>query len=298
MKSLRELISYKKIKCLNPEHQDSRPSMFVYDNNLFCFSCGYYVHYDDVITLINKGEIANGSGVIDYNNCSSGARVQGSYNRSAVSILPGTVSKHAREYHSVLKQDRRAFEYLVRDRGISEEVIESSLLGYTGSCYTFPVYDNLHRCVNIRYRSGPDLDKWYGGISGCNEPRLYGASELKEPRIVISEGELDVLLLISNSINAITITNGVRNFARVPKLLGDWRGRVIFCGDQDASGLTATYKLARNLLATHEYLINICSFNSKDITEYWQNGGDVKEVINYAASINSMKDLQEFYDNT
>lgn len=39
-----------KIKCLNPKHKDDTPSMEVYPDWLHCFSCGYRVRSDGVIS--------------------------------------------------------------------------------------------------------------------------------------------------------------------------------------------------------------------------------------------------------
>lgn len=42
VKNLIEIKPNKHARCINPEHDDKNPSMAVYDDHVYCFSCGYH----------------------------------------------------------------------------------------------------------------------------------------------------------------------------------------------------------------------------------------------------------------
>jgi len=42
IKNLIEIKPNKHARCINPEHDDKNPSMAVYDDHVYCFSCGYH----------------------------------------------------------------------------------------------------------------------------------------------------------------------------------------------------------------------------------------------------------------
>jgi putative DNA primase/helicase len=123
-----------KISCLNPNHEDTDPSMHIYDDHLYCFSCGKYL---DIISL-----------VMECNNCSFKESLEWIANHAGVPspILDPEAEKvylerrninetYERIFQDSLEHSNEAEEYL-NDRGVPMDTSHGKV-GYLPSDY-FP----------------------------------------------------------------------------------------------------------------------------------------------------------------
>lgn len=119
--------------------------------------------------------------------------------------------------------------WLENERGLSKEVIDDAKLGWNGKEITIPVYDDSGKALFVKKRRSPlneDKSKPKYTYTKGSKASLYGAKLLKDTTfIVITEGELDALLLHSCGVPAVSSTGGAGTFKE------DW-GEV-FAGIQD-----------------------------------------------------------------
>ena len=104
-----------------------------------------------------------------------------------------------------------ARRYLRQHRMIERRVIERYRIGLESPRYTLPIpekgrYVDIRRWLRPEKREDtPKILSWKTGYGGA---RLYPEDQLQEPAVVLCEGELDALALISCGIPAITLTSG------------------------------------------------------------------------------------------
>jgi hypothetical protein len=109
-----------------------------------------------------------------------------------------------------------ALEYLLNERGLTEEVIARYELGYDGRAFTLPVYSiRGHRLVNLRRRAWPELfpgGAKYQGLRGRNKRNggvsLYPALP-RRGALLLCGGELDALVAHVHGLPGIACTAGV-----------------------------------------------------------------------------------------
>ncbi|MDQ3670176.1 MAG: toprim domain-containing protein [Actinomycetota bacterium] len=110
-------------------------------------------------------------------------------------------------WHERLKGDRSAYAYLTGKRGLKDETIERSQLGYDGEAIVLPVFDGHGEIVSYRRRfwphqTGPKI------VGPRGHPaRLYPGPPAAEA-FVLAEGELDTLLALQHGLLAVTGTAG------------------------------------------------------------------------------------------
>jgi DNA primase len=153
-------------------------------------------------------------------------------------------------------------EYL-HTRGISDEIIKSSELGY-GLFYgrwwiTIPIKDIDGNYVFFKLRQDPRHGKgkmtWPNGI----EAQIYDWNSLlfSEKKLVICEGETDALLLKSKGVPCITNTHGANT------VKNEWMEHFkkdteyYICYDNDIAGRNGAQKMSSALLKHGCYKINI-----------------------------------------
>ena len=119
--------------------------------------------------------------------------------------------------HRQLPNDIREYLY---NRGITDDTIERYKIGY-GHFYgknwiTIPIKDKSGNYIFLKLREDPSTGDNKSTYPKGNKAQIYGWEILKKnPKyIVICEGELDRLLLLSKKLNAITSTHGANTFKR------------------------------------------------------------------------------------
>lgn len=188
-------------------------------------------------------------------------------------------------------------DFLYR-RGITPDVLErfSVTIGThpdLGECIRIPFSD-----THAKYRRDPnDLRKPKYLYDAGGKVTLYGYPQLitkrvadsinaavaevdYKPTVVITEGELDTLVLWSQNIPAVSSTGGAMSWQE------DWSNdledyQVYLCFDNDDAGAHGMVKVLKSI--PHASVILIPEQpNVKDISDYVARGGDFKALMDTA----------------
>lgn len=173
-------------------------------------------------------------------------------------------------------------EYLHR-RGLSDAVIDTYKLGY-GTFYrkpwiTIPIKDAFGNWAFFKLRQDPaygnDKITYPKGI----EAQIYGWEMLADGAtgpLVVCEGELDRLLLITNGVKAITSTHGAGTFKEewAEKLIKNQTIKPLYiCFDNDEAGRKGAERVAKMVEngGNETYVITLPSEvgDGGDITDYF-----------------------------
>ncbi len=143
-------------------------------------------------------------------------------------------------------------EYLHK-RGLVDAVIDAHKLGY-GQFYrkpwiTIPIKDIYGNYSFFKLRQDPALGNDKITYPKGAEAQLYEWENLTKPnvRLVICEGEMDRLLLLSKGVPAITSTHGAMTFKE--EWLENVRngGKIYICFDNDDAGKKGSERVAKML---------------------------------------------------
>ena len=191
-----------------------------------------------------------------------------------------------------LMDDPRVRNKLMEQRGITLETIASSQLGWDGRRYVIPVYDVDGELINVRrYALGASSGQKMLNAPGHGTAALYRPDRLKEAReVVITEGEMDCILLNQHGIPAVTHTAGASTFrpAWGPMFEGK---RVWICYDVDDAGRAGSVKVKRAIekFADAVYIIDLpLETKGADVTDYLHGegytGDDFRALMDEAAA--------------
>lgn len=286
-----------KVPCLNPAHHDPNPSMCVYPDHLHCYGCGFHRNdWDESLALLLGVTKAQAREAADRYEDTGRTVARG---RTDDKELPPLLLGRAGLYHRFLRERYPNKARWFYDRGLTDETINSGLLGYDGFRFTIPIFGADGSLRTIRYRADytrlPDklLDGLrevpvpkYSGIRGRNQLYLYGAHWLQSDSkyAIICEGELDALLLHQLGYVAVSATNGAGQAYLLPSLLREACPalRIIYIAtDQDrgdgrttSKGEEAAVKVAH---ACREASLVACRLSwliGKDVTEHYTRNGN------------------------
>jgi hypothetical protein len=265
-----------------PFHEDSRRSATINfrTQQWFCFSCDRGGGIQVLLKSKNEWRQAP-----SQTASTSGRRT------TRVEELPD--SARVDGWHSALISSPDRLEWFEYKRGILVETLRRHNIGWDGSRYTIPVYDEEGKLVNIRrYSPGgdPKVINWPGHGSPA---RLYPLSVLLDNpgEVVFCEGEFDAILGCQNGLSAITSTSGVRT--RWRDEWSSWfEGRVVYlCLDRDKEGRRSGRKLTEALsgVASEIRIVDLpYPFGSKkDLTDYILDGGTPSKLYQLAKSDHS-----------
>jgi hypothetical protein len=152
----------------------------------------------------------------------------------------------ATEWHFALPPRIRAY---LNQRGISEEIVDLHLLGWTGFRIAIPVFDR-HGSISFfklaKDPADPTLSPKMLASPGSSV-ELYGWERVKAKpcRIVICEGEFDRLVLESRGVAAVTSTGGASIFRPEWAEAFQEIPEVVVCFDRDDAGRAGALKVAR-----------------------------------------------------
>lgn len=175
----------------------------------------------------------------------------------------------------------RIRDYLRNGRGLSNEVIDSHLLGWNGERITIPIFDREGKLTFFKlakdpedHRNGPKMLASRG-----SHAELYGWEHLppKSDEIIICEGEFDRLVLESRGFPAVTSTGGAITF------LPAWGDalrvfpHVYVCFDRDEAGREGAIRVLR--LIDHARVVELPEAvgNGGDVTDYFIRLGSKRE---------------------
>lgn len=179
----------------------------------------------------------------------------------------------------------------LNQRGITDALIDKYRLGW-GKFYgqwwvTIPIKDQDGNYYFFKLRQDPDVGNEKITYPKGIKSQVYDWEILKSPleKIIICEGELDRLLLLSKNIAAITSTHGAGTFK------SEWINylssvkQIYICFDNDEAGKKGAEKLIQKLLETGLTNVNIISLpqevgNGGDITDYFiKNNGQETDLF-------------------
>jgi hypothetical protein len=149
-------------------------------------------------------------------------------------------SERAEEYHRNLPDYLR--DYLSKERGIADEIIDLHLLGWDGRRIAIPVLNRAGKFAFFKLAKDPG-DPRYGpkmlATPGAHVELFGWERVLARPeQIVICEGEFHRLALESRGFAAVTSTGGAGTFRLEWAEAFHEIPRVYICFDNDAAGQT------------------------------------------------------------
>lgn len=198
-------------------------------------------------------------------------------------------------------------EYLHK-RGLSDAVINEYKLGY-GQFYrkpwiTIPIKDIYGNYSFFKLRQDPSFGNDKITYPKGAEAQVYDWDILSkidtDKQLVISEGEMDRLLLLSKKVSAITSTHGAMTFkeewvSKIPK-----NTKVYICFDNDEAGKKGSERVAK-IVENGGYETYIITLPEEvgeagDITDYFVKlGGSVDDLFSkYAKPYPERIDTSQF----
>lgn len=172
-------------------------------------------------------------------------------------------------------------EYLHK-RGLSDAVIDEYKLGY-GQFYrkpwiTIPIKDIYGNYSFFKLRQDPSFGNDKITYPKGAEAQVYDWENLTKPNLslVICEGEMDRLLLLSKGVQAITSTHGAMTFKEewVSKIPKDTK--VYVCFDNDDAGKKGSERVAKMV----------------------ENGGNETHIITLPEEVGEAGDITDYFVKT
>lgn len=171
-----------------------------------------------------------------------------------------------------LMSNKQRLKALMEQRGLERKTIIEWELGWDGSRYTIPVRDIEGELVNVRrYQMGGAPTNKMLNLPGHGSAVLFRPDILRDNEdIVITEGEMDCILLNQTGIPAVTHTAGASTFRAA------WAGQFVdknvwICYDADNAGKEGARKV-ENLLrdfAANLFVIQIpATTKGADVTDF------------------------------
>jgi hypothetical protein len=179
-----------------------------------------------------------------------------------------------------LLKSSSALSDLITTRGLNKTTIANHSIGWDGQRYTIPVFDADGELLNVRrykLHAARSQDKMLN-IAGHGSAQIYCIDLLlNSDTVVLTEGEMDCLLLNQFGIPAITHTAGAKTFR--PQWGPLFAGKVVYiCYDNDEAGHIGASK-ARDIISAFAevvYLVKI-PIEGADITNYLHDEGHTVE---------------------
>ena len=281
-----------KISCLDPNHEDTDPSMHIYDDHLYCFGCGKHL---DVIGLVKE-----------FNSCSFRESLEWIAKKAG---LPSPQLNHESEkaylerlnvnekYEQILRDSlehgSKAEEYL-HTRGIPTQIIHGKV-GYLPSNY-FPsdveacskagLISDSGRFLFSEYmifpiRRNGKIEDFYGRFIGDTEPKykhmrpsitspprpacFWNLDECRKKRfdeVYLTEGVIKGLALVAKDRQNVIAIIGNQGLSKshIDLLKKSKVNKIIFAFDTDSNGS------GQEAALTHARALFLEGFNVSIIT--------------------------------
>lgn len=205
---------------------------------------------------------------------------------------PDCTERVSMMYHGAMHN--QYFRSWLNKRGVTDEVI--ALFNITdhshptiGECIRIPITDSWSK-----YRRNPTEDvkpKYIYDLG--SKITLYGADKLTEDHttVVITEGELDALVLWSQNIPAVSSTGGALSFQ------SDWaellEGKEVYiCFDNDGAGAEGMVK-ALTFLPHAKVILVPEIVGIKDISDYVSHGYDFRSLMATAKQYGTIQEVED-----
>jgi len=253
----------KPFRCLNPEHQDTNPSMsyFAKTNIVKCFSCGATYDLFDLIRIDYnlpefkdqkaKAEVFFPTGYIST-AITTGYEAKKEHHKNTMEnkLEPEPERKTKADFSGLYKEWHKKVklnQYLKR-RGLSESTIERFNLGYSpiDQSVIIPCTPGYY----VKRSTKPGAVK-YINLKNARVQLFNGTALSGHDPVFITEGAIDALsviesgfqaLALNSSTNTNLLINEIENRERIPKL-------ILFL-DNDPAGKAAQDKLTNYFIET------------------------------------------------
>lgn len=214
-----------------------------------------------------------------HSDPSYAAAAQERLNGGKSSGAPLPTDEKIQDWAEALASNKTALKRLMDQRGLDMKTIVAFELGWDGDRYTIPVRDEEDVLLNVRrYKMGVESSNKMLNIVGHGSAQIYRADILAQAdEIVITEGEMDCILLNQYGIDAITHTAGAATFRTA------WAAKfvdktVYIAYDNDDAGRKGAKKVEQILAAFAKqiYIIDAVSFGpakGADVTDYLHKEG-------------------------
>lgn len=204
-------------------------------------------------------------------------------------------------YYTFMYENNR-YDWLKR-RGITDAILEKFRINANGShsvlgaCITIPIHDRAGKFLFNKYRRdpiSPIKPKYVYDKGGHVELFGFEFVEWKQEYVLITEGEMDTLVAWSSGIPAVSSTGGAMSFQE------DWsyeihdRTDVYICYDNDDAGAQGMVKTLDFIPRAKIVIIpEVAGGGIKDISDYVERGGDLKELLRTAKAYEGLEDVLE-----
>jgi 5S rRNA maturation endonuclease (ribonuclease M5) len=253
-----------------PFHEDRRPSCSINCNKLLfkCHACGVK---GSAATAIAK-ELGGTESLVQSELLFL----------KEMTVLP---EFNAQFFHKKLLASKEMYEYLVKERFWSEEVINNFVIGYDGNRVTIPVFNLFGDLVNVRAykpKAKKNEDKFIN-LKGFGKARIFNAQALTSKsntatNVIVCEGEPDTLAAVSYGITAVCSTSGA-GFSRF--LNSSWTTHgLALAYDTDDPGKSGARKLSESLNGPHKLvdLTTLIGDRGKDLTDAFTLGVTAEQI--------------------
>lgn len=162
-------------------------------------------------------------------------------------ILPlDIIDKH----HKLLRSNKQFVDFLVKERGLSPDIIKKFKLGCDSDRIYIPIIDIDGYLVNVRkYKPHAKDQKVISYKAGYGGQRIFPETNLTHKDIFIVEGEFDCILANQLGYNAITGTGGADSVKIFNGSLDQFKNKnIVICYDIDEAGQKGAQKLAALLI--------------------------------------------------
>ena len=206
-------------------------------------------------------------------------------------VLDAKNNKLVTKYHKFLINNWKKLDI---PEAWNQEAIKRTETGYDNKekRFTFVHTNELGLPVNLRYHKSDKLPPQ--SIKGHGATTLYPLHILDEydtnKKLVLCEGEKDVISLISSGIQAVTITNGANAIPDDINPLLKFKA-ITICYDNDDAGINGSQKVAKILHGADEDIeLKILAWDSGikgyDITDYINSGKNKENIVKLLSNSN------------
>lgn len=263
--------------CEDPSHSNSPSAMMNPDSGVW--NCLKGNHGGKIYALVQDLKRERG---FDIRSASmKGKHSDPSYSQETMSRLKSGKGKskdlpsddQIESWTSALLSNPTRLRALQEQRGLTEHTIIEWELGWDGQRYTIPVRDAEGDLLNVRrYKmgAGSSSNKMLN-LAGHGQAAIYRPDILAEQdQVVITEGEMDCILLNQTGVPAVTHTAGASTFR--PQWGQLFTDKVVWvCYDADDAGRKGAAKV-RSIIQSYAsavYIISIPEFSKgADVTDY------------------------------
>lgn len=258
------------VKCPSPEHDDETASCGInLDTGLWrcrVASCGA------------KGDIASFTAhMLQCTRTAALVKLADWYDLDEIKqIDSATVQKM---HERIFTEEAAPLLKELRARGVTDDMLRASRIGFHANRVTIPVHDKKLRVVDIRrYLPGAPGNRKMVSTKGHGGTRLYRVRDLQHDKVWICGGEIKALvvgeLLKEHGVGAVASTAGEGSWK--PEFSEPMRGKHVWvCMDVDDAGRVAARKIADELLSYAEKVFVVDLPLDRDV----HPKGDVNDYV-------------------